>query len=157
MGALRAAELSGEGMIGAGLIYRWYRRFPLLSDDAVAVAHAPPELGSTPLSAALVDIRRSVRAAERAGLISREAAKEFVLAAEAKPFLERSATFLHAQNISLLSQKAADAETMLNLMHRHQAAGDWPCPTTERPPIVHAWLDDLQAAGCDTNLIFRQK
>ena len=37
MGALRAAELHGFGMIGVGAIYRWYRRFPLAPDDAVAV------------------------------------------------------------------------------------------------------------------------
>ena len=29
MGALRAAELAPYGMIGVGLIYRWYRRWPL--------------------------------------------------------------------------------------------------------------------------------
>jgi len=37
MGALRAAELSEFGMIGVGLIYRWYRRWRLAPDDAVAV------------------------------------------------------------------------------------------------------------------------
>ena len=46
MGALRAAELDRQGMIGTGLIYRWYRRYALLPDDAVAVTHGPRELGA---------------------------------------------------------------------------------------------------------------
>ena len=29
-------------MIGVGLIFRWYRRFALLPDDAVAVLYGPP-------------------------------------------------------------------------------------------------------------------
>ena len=78
MGALRAAELAGAGMIGVGLVYRWFRRFPLLPDDAVAVTHAPAALGHQPLSAALVDIRRSVVAARRAGAIRREEAARLV-------------------------------------------------------------------------------
>jgi len=36
MGALRAAELHPFGMRGVGLIFRWYRRYALLPDDAVA-------------------------------------------------------------------------------------------------------------------------
>src|SRR5690606_13870764 len=37
MGAIRAAELHPFGMLGVGLIYRWYRRWPLAPDDAVAI------------------------------------------------------------------------------------------------------------------------
>ncbi|TIT86320.1 MAG: TfuA domain-containing protein, partial [Mesorhizobium sp.] len=40
MGALRAAELYPY-MHGVGLIYRWYRRFAFLPDDAVAVLYGP--------------------------------------------------------------------------------------------------------------------
>ena len=41
MGALRAAELHDFGMIGIGTVYRWYRRFGLAPDDAVAVQSGP--------------------------------------------------------------------------------------------------------------------
>lgn len=76
MGALRAAELDAFGMIGVGLIYRWYRRFgrgPLSSpapDDAVAVHSGPPELGFLPLTDALVDLQRTFSAWSRLGAVS---------------------------------------------------------------------------------------
>ncbi len=69
MGALRAAELWRQGMTGVGLIYRWYRRFQLAPDDAVAVLHAPPELGSAPLTRARIDLRMTIRSAARRSLI----------------------------------------------------------------------------------------
>jgi hypothetical protein len=72
MGALRAAELADYGMQGFGVIYRWYRRTPFLDDDEVAVAMGPPELGSRPLSDALVNIRASLRRAERSSVVRRE-------------------------------------------------------------------------------------
>lgn len=70
MGALRAAELFPH-MLGVGLIYRWYRRFPFAPDDAVAVVHGPPEVNSAALTLALIDLRRTFCMAERKGLISR--------------------------------------------------------------------------------------
>lgn len=69
MGAMRAAELPGW-MSGIGLIYRWYRRYVLAPDDAVAVLHAPPEAGGHALTTALVDIQRSLRKAEKHKVIS---------------------------------------------------------------------------------------
>ncbi|MFF4010634.1 TfuA-like protein [Streptomyces sp. NPDC001717] len=41
IGALRAAELHGHGMIGSGRIYGAYRRGVLTGDDEVAVGQAP--------------------------------------------------------------------------------------------------------------------
>jgi hypothetical protein len=69
MGALRAAELWRQGMRGVGLIYRWYRRYHLAPDDAVAVLHAPPDLGSTPLTRSRIDLRMTLRSAARRGLL----------------------------------------------------------------------------------------
>ena len=59
-------------MTGVGMIFRWYRRFPFLPDDAVAVLHGPAEIGSTGLTQALIDIRMTVRRAERLGLVDRK-------------------------------------------------------------------------------------
>lgn len=70
MGALRAAELSEFGMIGVGLIYRWYRRWRLAPDDAVAILSGPPELGFLPLTHALVDLQRTFVSLTRRNLIT---------------------------------------------------------------------------------------
>lgn len=70
MGALRAAELSEFGMIGVGLIYRWYRRWRLAPDDAVAVLSGPPELGFLPLTDALVDLQRTFASLARRNFIT---------------------------------------------------------------------------------------
>jgi hypothetical protein len=145
MGALRAAELSGHGMIGVGLIYRWYRRFTLLPDDAVAVTHGPAELGSPPLSDALVDIRRGLQAAVRAGHMGSDIAGEHLARITALPFAERRVPEVAAG--VAVSQKASDARTLLCVLAKHTASGNWPVPKTPKPPVIHAWLDDLRASG----------
>jgi len=160
MGALRAAELSGHGMVGIGLIYRWYRRFPLVPDDAVAVAHAPAELGSLPVSQSLVDIRRTLRAASRAGTLPAERAQSLCSVAAALPFAARRLEDLplsQTERTELLGlhvhQKNADARALLRHMASLQQQRAWPRPTTKRPAIVHAWLDDLKSGGFDVNQV----
>jgi hypothetical protein len=63
-------------MVGIGKIYESYRigRYapftdPFEDDDEVAVRHGPPETGCIPVSHAMVDVRETLAAAERAGLI----------------------------------------------------------------------------------------
>jgi hypothetical protein len=76
MGALRAAELHAFGMQGIGRIFEAYRAGELEDDDEVAVIHGPAETGYLALSEAMVNIRRTLAEAERAGVIgapSREA------------------------------------------------------------------------------------
>ena len=90
MGALRAAELCRYGMIGVGLIYRWYRRFPLLPDDAVAVLHAPAALGYGELTKAHVDLRMTIRAAQRGGLIDKSTGDRLRSAARSLGFRDRT-------------------------------------------------------------------
>lgn len=70
MGALRAAELSRFGMEGVGTIYEAYACGDLEADDEVAVAHASAEDGYRPSSEAMVNVRATLRAAERAGVLS---------------------------------------------------------------------------------------
>lgn len=149
MGALRAAELDVAGMIGVGLIYRWYRRFPLLPDDAVAVTHAPPELGSVPLSHALVDMRRWLRAALRKGQITVAEHDRAVKKAASLPFADRKMPDAGYFRPLLPSQKSKDARALLARLAGHQTRRDWPRPKTAAVPVVHAWLDDLADAGID--------
>jgi len=146
MGALRAAELSRHGMTGVGLIYRWYRRFALLPDDAVAVTHSPAELGAQPLSDALIDIRRSLRAATRQNLVTRAAAEAELERITALPFADRRLPSMARP--AAVPQKARDARQLLRRLAAHEAAADWPDVTAcTPPPVVHAWLDDLRDSG----------
>ena len=69
MGALRAAELEAYGMVGVGAIYEAFRRGELEDDDEVALTHGEAESGYLRLSEAMVDIRATLTAAERAGVI----------------------------------------------------------------------------------------
>lgn len=89
MGALRAAELYPY-MQGVGVIYRWYRRFAFAPDDAVAVLHGPKEINFSPLTHALVDLRRTIRIACRTNLISADVAGKLENAARTLNFRERT-------------------------------------------------------------------
>jgi hypothetical protein len=70
MGALRAAELHPFGMRGTGRIFEAYRNGELEDDDEVAVIHGPAETGYLALSEAMVNIRETLAAAERNGIIA---------------------------------------------------------------------------------------
>lgn len=76
MGALRAAELAPYGMKGVGRIFEAYRRGDLEDDDEVAVGHGPAEYGFMPVTDAMVNIRATLDAAAKAGVIrTRECAR----------------------------------------------------------------------------------
>nr|WP_255607607.1 TfuA-like protein [Ancylobacter sp. Lp-2] len=166
IGAVRAAELEPFGMLGHGLIYRWYRRTPFADDDEVAVAMMPAELGAAPLSDALVNIRLTLAAARRAGVLSEAlrravetiarrtyfldrlyapilASARSVLPAEAHAELDR---FEHWWPDHAVDHKRADALGLLRLLAT--------TPDLLRPPAVRpgfrlteAWAHDLDAAG----------
>jgi TfuA protein len=68
MGALRAAEMDTLGMIGIGKIYRMYKTGELESDDEVALVFDPETRFS--LSEPLINIRFSLKEAERQGIIT---------------------------------------------------------------------------------------
>jgi hypothetical protein len=70
MGALRAAELDTFGMNGVGWVYRAFRDGTLERDDEVAVRHGAAEDGYGVLSEAMVNIRRTLGAAEQQGIVS---------------------------------------------------------------------------------------
>lgn len=68
MGALRAAEMDTLGMVGIGEIYRMYKSGELISDDEVALVF-DPETGLS-LSEPLINIRFTLKEAERQGIIT---------------------------------------------------------------------------------------
>jgi hypothetical protein len=72
MGALRAAELDTLGMEGVGMIYQLYRDGILTSDDEVALVYDPGTFLA--LSEPLINIRCTLKAAEKTGVLRPEAA-----------------------------------------------------------------------------------
>ncbi|OLP59124.1 antibiotic resistance protein [Xaviernesmea oryzae] len=90
MGALRAAECHGFGMIGVGEIFRLYRDGVLIDDSDVAQSHAPEELGWTGITEPLVNVRATLDnpalAAQQAG----ETLRALRTCAEALHFKDRT-------------------------------------------------------------------
>ena len=98
MGALRAAELQRHGMVGVGKIYEAYRvgsyapyeRELFEDDDEVAVIHGPAELSYPALSVAMVDLRETLAAAARDGVIDERLRDSLVAAFKRRFYRERS-------------------------------------------------------------------
>jgi hypothetical protein len=90
MGALRAAELEAFGMEGVGRVFEAFQRGLLEDDDEVAVVHAPAELGFLAASEAMVNIRWTVDAAKREGVVRTETAEHLIRIAKALFYPKRS-------------------------------------------------------------------
>lgn len=135
MGALRAAELYPY-MHGVGLIYRWYRRFAFLPDDAVAVLYGPKAVNFSPLTHALVDLRMTIRAALRRNLISTDLSGKLENAARNLNFRERTLSRMVREALpeagdhdieacrqilagAFVQQKKRDALSAMQLMHEN--------------------------------------
>jgi hypothetical protein len=163
MGAIRAAELCDFGMIGVGAIYRWYRRWPLAPDDAVAVQSGPAETGFLPLTTAMVDLQATFSHLMRCRLITLADRRRLVDIARTMNFRDRSleAVFrvagwpAEAQE-SLRSEgvrrKQLDALSALRAAPR----------LAERPPVpqlgqvridTNTFIRDLKAGGIDPDLL----
>jgi hypothetical protein len=78
MGALRAAELGFQGMIGVGQIFRWYRDGVCTDDADVAMLHADAEHGYRPLTLPQVNVRHAAALAVAARVLTRPAARALV-------------------------------------------------------------------------------
>jgi len=166
MGALRAAELWRYGMVGIGLIFRWYRRYQFTPDDAVAVLHGPPEIGSPPLTQSLVDLRIIFRLAEKNGVIGNTFRHELVNAARCLNFRDRtipeianvafrSCPMRPADRQAILeglsdlrySQKREDALTALYLFGKLLSENRVSPPASPQFRLTNAFVRDLQDAG----------
>jgi len=140
MGALRAAELSAFGMEGVGKIFEAYRNGSLEDDDEVAVAHAPADRGFEPTSEAMANIRATLAAAQKAGVIQRtmrirmeRIAKDLYYAERSYPrILECAAGEIRNPGLEAfhrwlpagkVDQKREDAVAMLRRMRARLDAG----------------------------------
>jgi hypothetical protein len=167
MGALRAAELWRQGMTGVGLIFRWYRRFALAPDDAVAVLHGPPELGWRPVTVALIDLLLIARRAERLGLVDRDTRYRIERAARTLNFRDRTLTNVIEKSLgqaaehcavgtqrralvrSFVEQKRTDATAALRLVARLESTGALAGGPTSAFVTTNAFLRDLAHSGID--------
>jgi hypothetical protein len=141
MGALRAAELSVFGMRGVGWVFEAYRDGAIEDDDEVAVSHGSRDEGFAVRSEAMVNIRRTLAAAQLAEVVGAHtgAALADLVKAEFYPLrsyplmlrlgrqvglptaeLDALATWLPAHRVD---QKRADAIAMLRVMADDLAAG----------------------------------
>jgi len=90
MGALRAAELERFGMVGVGSVFRAFASGELEDDDEVTVVHGAAETGYRCLSEAMVNVRATLEAARRAGVIGSQLCQRLVSAVKATYYPERS-------------------------------------------------------------------
>lgn len=105
MGALRAAELHPFGMRGVGAIFEMFRDEVWSDDDEVALAHGPAETGYANLSLPMANLRFTVAAAARDGVLDASEAALVIDAAKAIYHAER--TWRAVDGASGLSPDAA--------------------------------------------------
>ncbi len=108
MGALRAAELHDFGMLGVGEIFEAYRSGRLQDDDEVAVAHAERDTGYRRLSESMVNIRATLEAARREGLLDAQPHQCLVDCAKSRFYPERSCPALLADARKRVGSRALD-------------------------------------------------
>ena len=151
IGALRAAELAAFGMEGVGTIFEFYRDGILEDDDEVAIAHGPSEVGFLAGSEAMVDIRQTLRKAERLGIISSKLRRALERIAKELFYPDRSYRLLlrHASECGLpegdlerfrqwlpegrVNQKREDALAMLRLIRQRLTKG------LERKTVIYSF------------------
>ena len=90
MGALRAVELTRYGMQGVGAIFEAYRSGEINSDADVAVTHGPEELGFVATSISMVDVRATIAALRRRGIVSNSEQELILQSAASIHFSERT-------------------------------------------------------------------
>lgn len=134
MGALRAAELHAFGMVGVGEIFVAYANGAVEDDDEVAIVHGTAESDYRPASEAMVNVRATVNAAVRAGVVGADTAALLIagakslfypyrhyaevlrLAAEAGAALDELSRFQAWLPDNKVDQKRTDAVAMLTQM-----------------------------------------
>lgn len=160
MGALRVAETAVFGARGFGQIYDAYASGELADDDEVAVMHAGAEAEFRSLSDAMVNIRQTLSAAERAGIITAEQHQVLLGLAKGRFYPERSyAAMLYdadehalpAEVVASLKafirtdavdQKRIDAVAMLSHVAEHGVQPPPPVQVTRSHPFEAMYFRD---------------
>ncbi len=104
MGALRAAELHGFGMVGVGKIFEAFRDGEHEDDDEVTIIHGDADSGYQPLSIAMVDLRATFGRAVAEQVIDAALGAALIAHAKALPYAERS----YAAALAALERAAAE-------------------------------------------------
>ncbi len=167
MGALRAAELHSFGMKGIGAIFQAFRDGILQDDDEVAALHAPADAGYLPLCEPMVNIRATLRRAERQGVIDARDREALVRCAKATFYQERcwpdllvkarcegmAGTTIEALGAWLsrgkVDQKANDALTMIGAMADLLAASPGPLEVAYHFEWTGMWDRVVSAGNAD--------
>lgn len=163
MGALRAAELDAFGMQGIGVIYEAFRTGALEDDDEVTVVHGSEEAGFVPISEAMVNLRATMLAAARAGVIQGATAEILINAAKRRFYAERCyaaaisdaklqgapahelAAFRDWLPAGRINQKAEDARSLLRHLRECLTRAPKPMRATFRLERSDAWLEACRA------------
>ena len=103
-------------MVGVGAIYRAYADGRLSGDDEVALIHADERLDWAPLTVPMVEMRATLIAAVRAGLIDAATARRLRKAARAIHFRDRDWPLVAK---AARQQGLADQATMKRLEQMH--------------------------------------
>ena len=90
MGALRAAELWREGMVGIGQIFRSYRDGVRIDDADVALLHADAEHGFKPLTLPQVNVDHALTLARAQKVLSGQQARQVATASIAIHYQQRA-------------------------------------------------------------------
>lgn len=114
MGALRAAELSREGMTGIGRVFSLFHRRRLFADDEVAVAYCR-ETNRTS-SEPLVNLRLNLWRAHRSGVLTAAQSARLIRRLRDTYFPERTHRLLHRLAAAEFGPSVATA------LHAHLAA-----------------------------------
>lgn len=157
MGALRAAECGAFGMIGLGSIFEDYDAGRLLDDEAVALVHAPEQLGWLPLSVPWVDFEPTIEAMYARSEITFGERKKLLLAGRFLHFSERTYAravdecqftrkgrrdqILVAIRKNRIERKRDDARLVLEWLQRDAfsaADRDWRFAATSHWELLHA-------------------
>lgn len=117
IGALRAAELCDLGMIGVGEIFRMFRSGELDSDDEVAVLINPETLEA--ISEPLVNIRATISALVKKGVIETELGNELIRLAKRMHYSKRSYENLLEEAVESHLLSSGDAEKLLKMMREN--------------------------------------
>ena len=161
IGALRAAEMSKQGMIGIGAIYRAHARGTIVGDDEVALVHAPAKLDWKTMSVPLVDVRATLCRALRERVLQPAEARALLRSARSIHYVDRdwplildrhkaSPEFKAWLQTGQVDQKTIDAQSCLR-------AAASPAPSASRPEMVRTRFVDLLAKECGIDLETRLK
>jgi hypothetical protein len=163
IGALRAAELDRYGMEGVGEIYRAYRDNELAADDEVALMHGPPDDNYRPLSEPLVNIRATLAAAIREGLLDEATRDDLIESLATSPYAARNyervaeLAAVHGVDGSALrtfcreravDRKRADALELVQLLREARPHGEQRTFKLNRTIYLQGW--QLAASVTDT-------